>query len=280
MTQGVLGELWQGPVDGSVAVVSLPIERASRAVAVWGCPPVDPTLNMTPLRKAAFRLFAEKFGDDEWDRYRWIFESELEAGQGMASSTADIVSLLRCLARIKGVCLTHSDIMEILAKIERSDPVFCEHITLYKTSAHEIVEEFPHPVEMWSCFAFSGGSVATGALGKEQLEEFYHRNSQRYADSLGEMTEGLRNGDIRKVFSAATDSAVLAQDYLPNEFLTKLHEDRAFLGAGAVSRAHTGSVVSLLFDHPLGIEERQFLSEYFFKHRHTAQFAKVGNHAC
>ncbi len=279
IANGVLGELWQGPVDECVSVISLPMERASRAIATRSSHVIDPTLNMTPLRKAAFRLFEERFGLPGSANYTWSFDTELITGQGMASSTADIVALIRCLARIRKISLEDEDIINILAKLKRSDPVFRIPVTLYKTAEHEIVEEFPRALHLWSCFAVTGPPIPTGGPLDDRILSCYRHHARQYQSSLNRIREGLRSGDVLRVLDEASASAMLAQNYLPNPFLERLYTDLDFLNAGAVSRAHTGSLVGLLFDRPLGTDERQFLSEYFSSNGYTAQFTKVGSHA-
>jgi uncharacterized protein involved in propanediol utilization len=55
---------------------------------------------------------------------RWMFNTELEQGKGMASSTADIVATIRCLDSIFGHDSSSALIAKILRNIERSDSVF------------------------------------------------------------------------------------------------------------------------------------------------------------
>ena len=71
----------------------------------------------------------------------------------MASSTADIVAVLRCLANVTGVHLSDADVVEILRTLERSDPVYRSTVSLYKTAKHELVEDFDQNITFHACYA-------------------------------------------------------------------------------------------------------------------------------
>lgn len=49
----------------------------------------------------------------------------------MASSTADIVAVIRCLAKLHGMPPSDELIREILRRIERSDPIFHNYHSVY-----------------------------------------------------------------------------------------------------------------------------------------------------
>lgn len=278
MCHGVLGELWQGPVDGSVAVVSLPVPGFSRAVLSPSDKPEDCSVPLTPLRYAAVQAFQERYPDARLPHGVWSFDSDLAVGHGMASSTADIVAVLRCLASATGTALSDTGVVEILRTLERSDPVFRPRVCLYKTAKHELVEEFDSDITFHACYALGPAGVETRCIEEDVLLRAYRRYAGAYSDSLKRIRQALRARDLSAIAEESTRSALLAQAYLPNPVVDELSRDFTNLGALGLARAHTGSIVSLLFGTPLSIADKEKLSQYFHQRNLTAQFKEVGSH--
>lgn len=106
----------------------------------------------------------------------------------------------------------------------------------------------------------------------------YRKHADAYAESLTRIRQALRTADLAAIAEESTRSGILAQSYLPNQFVDQLYRDFAELGALGLARAHTGSIVSLLFGSPLDIAEKEYLSRYFHHHNRKAQFKEVGSH--
>lgn len=278
IAHGVLGELWQGPVDETVAVVSLPTASFSRAVLSSSAESQNPASCLTPLRQAALVKFHERYPGARIPSGAWAFDSGLATGHGMASSTADIVAFLRCLADAAGVVLLEQDVIAILRRLERSDPVFRPSVSLYKTSEHVLIEDFGSDIAFHACYALSGSGVETRRVSEAELLAAYRQNARDYAESLARIRQGLRGRDLEVVAQEATRSALLAQNYLPNPVIDELGRDFRKLGAIGVARAHTGSIVMLLFAASLSIADKERLSRYFHARDLTARFEKVGSH--
>ena len=278
LAHGVLGELWQGPVDNTTAVISLPMSSFSRATLLQSIVDGPRVTQLTPLRQSALDVFQRRFPAATVPCGQWLFDSNLAVGHGMASSTADIVALIRCLADATGEVLCEEDLTSMLCAIERSDPVFRPSITLYKTSQQKVVEDFGTENSFYACYVLSGDGVETGRMLESDLLRTYKRFASEYAVSLERARKGLRARDLEAVAKEATFSALVAQNYLPNPLVFELASDYQKFGALGISRAHTGSVVALLFADPLSVLDKECLSSYSYARGLVARFEKVGTH--
>lgn len=277
--RGTLGELWQGPVEfegrDRLAIISLPVALYSRASYVVGDGDGAELRRFGCKRAAAHDRFVAHYGVT-CPAGRWQFDSGLPVGHGMASSTADIVALLRCLYELTSIRYEESDLRTFLRGIERSDPVFLDSLALYLSGAQRVVEEFAAPVRFHACYVLGSTKVTTSAIGESRLLKTYGRNRDEYADSLDTMRGALAVGDRGAIAGEATRSALLAQEYLKNPLLDSLVADLPYLGAQGVARAHTGSLLALLYDEPISPQLRDTLRAYFRSLGRDCHFAEAG----
>ncbi|WP_116115622.1 hypothetical protein [Austwickia chelonae] len=277
---GTIGELWQGPVshqgEERVGIVSYPGSRRSR---VTFAPPGNHTSGI-PLgwksRKAA-ELFAEETGLPV-PRGQWLCWSDLPEGRGMSSSSADIVATLRCLTEYHGLIEDTALYERVMSRIERSDPVFAPTPRLYLTGAHHTVSTFPSP-GMACCYFHHGRAVNTCGVSEKELLLTYATHRRRYQDSLAMMAHGLSAGDLAMIGEASTTSALLAQHHLPNPAVGHTVAVANELGALGVFRAHTGSLVGMLFDADAP-PRRDLVEEALITRVGPTTIHWEGHHAC
>ncbi|MFG3256040.1 hypothetical protein [Streptomyces sp. NPDC048172] len=276
---GTLGELYQGPVtcDGEreIALVSLPVDRHSWHHFTTGAKP-EKAPSLPPGEKAAraVRLFLEQHGRT-LPPGAWEHHSELDVGVGMASSTADVVSALRCLAQVLALPSDLRSLLDVLAAIERADSVFLDEFALHLSARHRVVRRLGTSVRFHTAYVREPGTVDTEAVTGALLTH-YRRRSTEYARCLDSMLKGFSAHDPRAVARAATSSAALGQEVLPKAVFEAVLDARHEFAADGVFVAHTGSLVGYLYAERPGPRLKGELSAFFRTLGHQCSFAQGG----
>lgn len=264
--RGSAGEVWQGPVhrdesfSSRIGLVTLPINRYS--TASLDSSGLDNRETLTVKRLRAVELFCSRTGLP-LPKGEWRFQSDLLPSRGMASSTADIVAALRCVADRYQYHLRPELIASILSDIERSDPVFLDTWALYLSGAQQTHRLFGSGLNLTVCFGFDKGNVHTREHPEERMLEYYESHSAEYGRSLKRVVTALEASDSTAMAAESTVSASLAQGYLPSALVADLIQDLDDLGATGVCRAHTGTLAGLLFAQRPTAGHLKELSKYY-----------------
>lgn len=278
---GTLGELYQGPLTRQgrprIALVSLPVDRHA-----WhhftphppGAPPPEHPLPHGEKSARAAGLFLKRYGLT-LPPGNWSHHSELNVGVGMASSTADIVAVLRCLRQALGLPQDERALVETLAEIERADSVFLDEFALYLSDAHHVVRRLGDSVRFHTAYVTGPEPVETDAVTGTLLRH-YARRSTEYTDCLNTLLKGFATQDQRTVARAATASAVLSQEALPKAAFEAVLEARDAFAADGVFVAHTGSVLGYLYARRPSSTLKSELSAFFHSLGHQCSFAHGG----
>ncbi|WP_435283902.1 GHMP family kinase ATP-binding protein [Streptomyces koelreuteriae] len=272
---GTLGELYQGPLragpDPDIAVVSFPVDRHSWVHFTPGAAQ-PPPLGEKSLTAA--RLFLEHHGL-ALPPGTWTAHSELRVGVGMASSTADIVATLRCVAGIFALPCDTDVVLGVLAAIERSDSVFLDEFALHLSGRHRVVRRLGTDIGFHTAYVIEPGTVDTAAVTSRLLEH-YRRRGEEYERCLTDLLKGFACGDAAAIARAATASAVLSQEVLPKATFDRVLAHRERFGADGVFVAHTGCLTGYLFARRPGSRLRSELSAFFRSLGHQCSFAQGG----
>ncbi len=278
---GTLGELFQGPMerDGrlEIAIVSLPFGGRARCRYVIDENARDPLgdgLEKRPKTARALELLVHQHAL-RLPAGRWVFESDLEVGKGMASSTADIVAAIRCAGRMSGRRFRARDMMSVLRKVERSDSVFLGEAALYLSERHEVVVRFGRSLSYTAAYMVEPGAVDTEAV-RDCLLAHYARHASEYRRLLDGFLAGAARRDPQLVAEAATESARLSQHCLPKRRFAALRSAMRALGADGIFVAHTGSVAGYLYVRPPTPEHRAEIAAFFAGLGESARFDQVG----
>lgn len=276
---GTLGELVQGPVehDGAMAIgiVSLPVRRYSWMHFVAG-DDGDHAGDLPDKDKCrrAIALYLERSGRT-LPRGRWLHDSELLLGKGMASSTADIVASIRCLDCVFGVASPPETIAGILREVERSDSVFLDCHALYLSAKQTVVRRFAHDPRYHVCYVDDGDAVSTEAV-TPQLFSHYRTHRSAYQENLDRLVAAFDAGDSGEIARCASVSAALSQRVLPKRRYADIAAARAHFGAAGIVVAHTGSLIGYLFPEPPDAVRMGELSAFFRGLGLQCRFAQTG----
>jgi L-threonine kinase len=250
---GTCGELiqgwyapWQQPV-----LVSCPIACYSQ-VTVWlqPTPYIDVPDGYFKARQAA-RLLLDTLGYPNWGATIRL-NSQLLPGRGMASSTADVVGVLVGLASALNHPLTSSQLAQLACQIEPSDSIMFAELALfaYRNNGQS---RLLGPIPPLPLLMLDPGYIIDTLAYNAQLDLTAIRQlASTTQTALDLLCQGLTSGDAVAVGAAATLSAVSYQAINYNPLVEAAQEWAQSTGAVGVVRAHSGSVVGLLY--PTGVD--------------------------
>jgi uncharacterized protein involved in propanediol utilization len=226
-------------------------------------PSNDIVLQVTPAKSVkalrAARLVLDHFNIKNGGSL--VLNSQIPVGIGAGSSTGDVVSSIQAVADAYSVYLTPQDIANLAVEAEYAiDPVMFEPLKTELLFAHrkgKIITHLPGttpPLLALACI--DGQPIDTLANPKPAYNKTHIAEFDTLKDKLVKAISGSNSNALAEV---ATRSAELNQSFLakPNfEATIKIAEK---YGAIGVSVSHSGSAVSILFDHGYAEDMAQFI---------------------
>lgn len=262
---GTCGELIQGwHADWAEPVlVSCPIARYSR-VMVRLCP--KPQI-LTPAgfdkSHQAARLTLDYLG---WSHLGAVMSlsSQLLPGRGMASSTADIIGVMAGLAQLLGQPLTSAELARLACQIEPSDSTMWTGLTLFAYRGSAQYQELgPAPV-LPLLMLDPGYTVDTLSYNAQLNLAAVRQLASTTQAALDLLSQGLRQHEAEAIGAAATLSAMSYQAISYSPLLKQAEIWARATGAAGLVRAHSGSVIGLLYPAQTELAEpAQWLAKHF-----------------
>ncbi|MEH7119555.1 kinase [Neobacillus vireti] len=243
---GTFGELVQGIIEERPFLITLPIPSLqSEAVFV-------PDLAFTGIRIIDSKMKARKAGElllqyfgIKGGGYLDIY-SNIPAGKGMASSSADIVAALRAIADSYSLPLTNEIISMIAAKVEPTDGVMYEEVVAYDYINGQLIESFESLPPFILVGIDFGGTVNT--LKFNQVPKAYtDADRQLFHEAYQLVKKGFKDKSIVDIGLATTISARVNQKLVAKPVFLQL-EKLADRYQGGIVVAHSGTVAGILLD--------------------------------
>ena len=191
--------------------------------------------------------------------------SQLQVAKGMGSSTADIVAGARAMASAYGATLIPSQLAGIATEIEVSDGTMYPGIVAFCRRTGEVLREFSWYPRFAVVMVIPRDTVVTDTVDFAGKRRF----ASEFEQLLACLDEAAAGRDPLAFARAATRSAAINQEYLPNPLFGLLHGEMARLGAAGVVVGHTGTLAGLLYPFPS--EEPRSQEEALTKARRAAR---------
>ena len=177
---------------------------------------------------------------------QWSFESDLQVGAGMSSSTSDIISALRCVSNALNRTLSIKDITYSLLGVERSDSIFIDLPSLYLSQKQKFIDVYKPQKKIFCIYGIENKAIDTSAT-KSSLIQFYKENKAHYKKLGGSVREAFQHSNTYEIINNSTQSATLSQEVMPKKCFWSLHKEYKKLKADGLIVAHTGSLIGLLY---------------------------------
>jgi L-threonine kinase len=234
------GELFQGLLDGEPCLVSCPIARYSTAQV--GGPGVSTRLP----RKAAAAL--KILLPEENEQIPVWLDSPLPAGRGFGASTADIGAVLFAAAAAYGMELTGEQAARLAVAIEPTDSTLFPGLALFDHRQGRFFHPLGDAPALTLLILDPGGCVDSETFNRQDLLPALARLAREQRSAFDQLQTGITAGDLEAIGAAASRSAQLHQSILFNPLLETAAALAVEVGALGICRAHSGTVLGLLFD--------------------------------
>ena len=248
---GSCGELVQGYVGGEPFLITCPINRYAEAVVKddgrrcveagkKSQAALAKTLQYLGIRHFPFSLYVT---------------SELPAGKGMASSSADIGAVAVAAAAACGRTIAEQEIAYIAAAVEPTDGVFCRGVVAINYRTGKILHSFGSMPPLVIAMFDLGGTIDTLAFHAQ-----YDEAARTYGTDANQIMPLLtRPYTAEALGAAATYSALAHQRVIYKPQLSGLLAIGTRFGAVGVNIGHSGTVCGLLFSKDYSAE---WIDEY------------------
>ncbi len=253
---GTCGELVQGWHPGweKPVLVSCPIDLYSRVtVSLRADARLTGPRGFDKLRRAA-RL-ALDYLDRPAAGATFAVNSQLSSGRGMASSTADVVGAMAGLAVALGQSLRPAELARLACQVEPTDSTMFNHLTMlaYRDNGHF---EAIGPTPALPLLMLDPGQVVDTLTFNRKLNLAALRQlGPTTAEALTLLQNGTLNAKAEAIGAAASLSAASYQPILFNPLLAQAQHWAAATGALGVVRAHSGSLIGLLYPPGTPLDE-------------------------
>lgn len=250
---GTCGELiqgWYAPWEQPV-LVSCPIARYSWVtVHLKATPDIEVASGYFKAQQAA-RLLLDTLGRSDLGAVIHI-DSQLLPGRGMASSTADLVGVMVGLSSALGQPLSPAQLAQLACQIEPSDSIMFPGLAMLAYRDNGFSQQLGPIPSLPLLMLDPGYSVDTLTYNAQLDMAAVRRLTQTTQEVIGLLCQGLTTGDYQAIGAAATLSAISYQAIAYNPLVTLAQNWAGSTGALGVVRAHSGSVVGLLY--PFGTD--------------------------
>jgi uncharacterized protein involved in propanediol utilization len=243
---GTFGELVQGIIGERPFLITLPIPSL-RSEAVFIPDPAISDIRVEGSKVKAMRagkMLLELFGITGGGQLNIC--SNIPAGKGLASSSADIVAALRAIAQSYALPLTKELVSTIAAKVEPTDGVMYEEVVAYDYTHGELIENFGALPPFILVGIDLGGTVNTVEFN--QLPKAYSwQDRNQFLEAYDWVKKGCKEKKLSFICKAATMSARVNQKILPKPLFNEF-EKLAHTYQGGIVVAHSGTVAGILMD--------------------------------
>lgn len=243
---GTFGELVQGVIGGRPFLITLPIQSL-RSEAVF-----IPDENVSEITGSPANVKAVQAGRRLCQRYgiktggRLHIHSNIPAGKGLASSSADITAAMKAIADAYSLPLPNEIISSVAAEIEPTDGVMYDEVVAFDFIHGELIECFGHLPPVFIIGIDFGGMVDT--IRHNQLHKNYEMKEQLQFIAAYEMVKaGIAKKNVSLLCRAAAVSARINQKFLPKPYFNELETLANTYGGGLVA-AHSGTVLGIIVD--------------------------------
>lgn len=249
------GELIQGQLQDHNQrcrrfLISLPCDRLCSTVTF--APVFGERLTVEPVHKMKIckvvELTLQKFGFSQLGG-TILVESNITEGKGYGSSTADCVAGALAAAAAVDRNLTDDEVAEVVVAAEiASDNLMFSRAVLFAHREGVVLEELGPRLprlEVLGIDTDMGGWVDTLDFDPATYDQC---QLDRFGALVAGVRRAIRDQDLALLGRMATSSAVINEQFLPKPMFSELHRLAQCVNALGIAVAHSGTVLSFLFD--------------------------------
>lgn len=243
---GTCGELFQGYLGEKEYLVTLPIKRYSQMIISES---KVLSLAVGDKAKQAFYLTCQYFGygPDNYPLVKVTRQSDLSIGKGMASSTADIMSMIYGTAAYLKQNITEAIAMKICCNIEKTDSLIYQKLTVMSPSDGHIYHQSSWMPRYRLIILEGNATIDTEKFHKLRNERLAKSQEIAYRHIFKNYQTAVEKKSETMVAKIATASSQLNQELLTKPLFKQIELLANRYGALGIMVAHSGTVVALIF---------------------------------
>lgn len=243
---GTFGELVQGVLGERPFLITLPIPTLrSEAIFIPNITDSEITGSHSNTKaieacKKLLQWFDMKGGG------RLQIHSNIPAGKGMASSSADIVAAIKATAHSYSLPLTEDIISAIASEIEPTDGVMYDDVVAYDYIHGQLIESLG-PLPPFVLIGIDAGGIVDTIQFNQLSKPYDWWDRNKFLEAYELAKTGIRNKKLSSICKAATISAHINQKILPKPHFSEF-ERLSNIYQGGLVIAHSGTVIGILLD--------------------------------
>ncbi|WP_090236121.1 kinase [Fictibacillus solisalsi] len=247
---GTFGELLQGirNENDKDFLVTLPIANFSRAA--FTCIPTVNSLTIYPSNK----LKSLNLANNILRHYglpaggHLYIQSNLPIGKGFASSSADLVAVIRAISDCFQIHIPLEEAQNFLAEIEPTDGVMYDGVVSFYHREVELCKFIGQLPPLSIVGIDEGGIVDTVEFNKVP-KNFSSMDKAYYEELLKDLTKAIENGDEGAIGKVSTTSALMHQRIRPKRTLNQVVAICEEVKGLGIAIAHSGTCIGILLSN-------------------------------
>ncbi len=176
--------------------------------------------------------------------------TNIPIGQGLGSSTADVLSSIQAILRFFRARLSHEAIMQIAVAAETASDstLFTQQAVLFAQRDGEVIEAFRKSLPRISIVSVNCAPDTEISTLDFRPAEYRPEEIEAFRPLWSLLRVAINSGDLRALGRVATASAMINQRFLPKRDLDQIQAIADSCGAVGIQVAHSGTVAGILFD--------------------------------
>lgn len=249
------GELFQGQIEDRECrrrrcLVSLPCKEMYSEATFE--PSTTKTITIQPPHKLKAKRSAEltcEYLKVPWNGGSIRIESTVPEAKGYGSSTADCVAATLAVADAANTYLTEEEVARLVVKAEvASDNFMFQDAVLFAHRDGIILERFAPSLPRIEVIGVDTAEKSYVHTLEYPPAVYSRQQLQSFRILTGALRYALRQRDVRLLGRVATASATINEHFLPKPLFKDVVAIGRDVGAVGVAVAHSGTVLSVLFD--------------------------------
>jgi uncharacterized protein involved in propanediol utilization len=176
-------------------------------------------------------------------------ESTIPEAKGYGSSTADCIAAARSVADAVGHTWSEGELAQLVVQAEvASDNFMFSRAVLFAHREGVVLEDYAQNLPKLEVIGVDTSENSYVDTLEYPPARYSWRHLQSFRTLTGALRRAIRLGDIRLLGRVATASAVINEHFLPKPKFKDVLRTVESLGALGVAVAHSGTVLSVLFD--------------------------------
>lgn len=247
---GSCGELFQGKINGIPTHITCPIERYSRSTAKLYSRGIKVPHSKHKVA-AAVAMFLKKRKLPAGVEIS--LSSDLVAGKGMSSSSADIFSALSATANLFSSPISPGEMAAIALSVESTDGVFLEGIAIFDHYSGLVAKTIDDAPRLGVVLLDFGGYIDTVDFASHSIQ-YQPTELLQLAKAFALVKNGIIKKNYHMLGAGSILSARINQRYLFKPQLEAVISAAANCDVYGVNVAHSGTIIGVL-TNPLHLDD-------------------------